>query len=78
MAKVNVFIEDWVDIDLNEIDTDDLMEELKSRDDVEEIELIPKFKEPQGQLAFIKETLGLKNWHDKERVLQEIELLYKF
>lgn len=78
MARIDIEIEDY----LYEVDTKYLVNELRKRKDginqlgldPEEIE-IPKFKTPDHKLRFIKLILGLRQWHDKERVISEIQSL---
>lgn len=67
-----------VDIELSIIDDDDLLEELNRRKLSHFINKMdmPDFKTKEDHLDYIKVMLGLKNYHSKERVLQEItELL---
>ena len=76
MSAINVKVNDWIDVDIDEvfsqIDTDDLKAELEERAEC----LMSDIETQDEKLAFIKELLGLKKWHDKERLLQEIESLY--
>jgi hypothetical protein len=38
--------------------------------------IFPDFKSPEHLLLFIKEAIGLKPWHDQQRVIDEIKNLY--
>lgn len=77
MARIDVEIEDYLD----EVDTKYLVQELKKRKDFKSIDLdlrdieIPIFKTPEQLLKFIKLVLGLREWHDKKRIISEIESL---
>lgn len=80
MARIDVEIEDYLD----EVDTKYLVRELEKRRDIKEfidtntlvnIEL-PEFRNRQELLKYIKKLLGLRLWHDKQRVISEIEDLF--
>jgi hypothetical protein len=75
MARIDIEIEDYLD----EVATKYLIQELKKRADFKpsDIDLtdieIPKFKTSDQLLKFIKQLLGLREWHDKKRIIKEIE-----
>jgi len=75
MARIDVEIEDY----LGEIDTKYLVQELRKRKDVKGIQLdnidIPVFETDDQLLKYLKKILGLREWHDKKRIIQEIENL---
>jgi hypothetical protein len=77
MARIDIEIEDYLD----EVDTKYLVQELQKRKDID-LSLfdlnnidIPKFKTPEQLLSYLKRLLGLREWHDKKRIIQEIESL---
>lgn len=77
MARIDVDIEEYLD----EVDTKYLVQELKKRKDwasykidLDNIE-IPKFKDSIQLLKYLKLILGLRTWHDKKRIISEIENL---
>jgi hypothetical protein len=68
MARIDIEIEDYLD----EVATKYLVQELKKRNDftakdldLTEIE-IPKFKNSEQLLKYLKQLLGLRTWHDKK------------
>jgi hypothetical protein len=82
MARIDIEIEDYLD----EVRTEYLFKELERRKDfpdfikqyVQETTpkyIIPDFNLPEQVLDFIKITLRLKPWHDKARIIKEIEAL---
>ena len=77
MARIDVEIEDYLD----EVDTKYLVQELEKRDDVKNYKLsidhfqIPSFETPDELLRFLKIILDLREWHDKKRIISEIEQL---
>ena len=77
MARIDVEIEEYLD----EVDTKYLVQELKKRKNfkISELDLdnmdIPEFKTPELLLAYLKRILHLRQWHDKQRIIQEIEAL---
>jgi len=77
-----------IDIDMSDIDDDDLIEELESRDySCEKVKVskrdkygdfvYPDFKNQIELQRFIKGALGLRDWHLKERVISEINDLFQ-
>ncbi len=75
MAQIEVEIEDHLD----EVDTKYLLIELRKRkisvkeiNETDEIEM-PEFAHSGQLLGYIKKLLGLRPWHDKKRIIQEIE-----
>jgi len=83
--EVDVDIEDYLD----EVESKYLVKELNQRgfnipEEIEvkkdnygkEIYSFPVFKTKEDLLRFVKEAIGLKPWHDKERVINEIKELY--
>jgi len=77
MARIDVEIEDYLD----EVDTKYLVQELKKRKDFKITELnlndieIPQFKTPELLLYYLKKLLHLREWHDKNRIIKEIQEL---
>jgi hypothetical protein len=85
MARIDVEIEDYLD----EVNTRYLVEELLKRRNLSEKDIlelkqmkigisemaIPDFKTSEQLLNHIKIILGLRPWHDKKRIIQEIESL---
>jgi hypothetical protein len=77
MARIDIEIEDYLD----EVATKYLVQELKKRADFKPADLdlttieIPKFKTSEQLLKFIKQLLGLREWHTKERIISEINNL---
>jgi hypothetical protein len=80
MARIDIDVEDYLD----EVDTKYLVQELKKRHDLTKYAVdfkdmyqpeIPKFKGPEQLLNYIKLILGLRIWHDKKRIIKEIEQL---
>lgn len=85
MAQIDIEIEDYLD----EVRTEYLVKEIARRKDaVEEIKkhkhliipgldefAIPDFKTPEQMLKYLKLVLHLKPWHDKKRIIQEINEL---
>lgn len=78
MALIDIEIEDYLD----EVDTKYLVQELLKRknrkkyksnplDDLD----IPNFNNPEQLLTYIKRLLKLRQWHDKKRIIAEIEQL---
>lgn len=76
-----------VDIDMSDFDDDDLIEELESRDytcinvkvskrDRYGEFVYPEFKNQLELQEFIKGALGLSSWHDKQRIMKEIDDLF--
>ncbi len=59
---------------LMDVDTDDLISELKLRNvkcirgNYKKMELSQK----DSQISVIRQVLGLREWHDKNRIIQEI------
>jgi hypothetical protein len=77
MARIDIEIEDYLD----EVDTKYLVRELNKREgfkitefDLNKIE-IPSFKTPELLLSYLKKILHLREWHDKKRIINEIESL---
>lgn len=72
MARIEVEIEDYLD----EVDTKYLIKELKRRKKITDLDLneldIPEFKTPELLLSYIKRLLHIRPWHDKERIISEI------
>jgi hypothetical protein len=85
MARIEVEIEDYLD----EVDTKYLVRELLKRNDYEKVLIeenrktalsindiiLPEFKTSDQILVYIKRLLGLKPWHDKDRIISEINNL---
>jgi len=77
MARIDIEIEEYLD----EVDTKYLVQELKKRKDLRDYKVnidtieIPEFKTPEQILSFIKKLLHLREWHDKTRIIKEIEQL---
>jgi hypothetical protein len=76
MARIDIDIEDYLD----EVDTSSLIDELKRRkDEVTEKDWremeVPVFKDGEAVLKYFKKRLGLREWHDKKRLIREIEEL---
>ena len=85
MARIEVEIEDYLD----EVDTKYLVRELLQRNDYEKVLIeenrktelsindiiLPEFKTSDQILVYIKRLLGLKPWHDKDRIISEINNL---
>ena len=77
MARIDVEIEDYLD----EVNTKYLVQELKRRKDLKDYKLdidqfeVPSFETPDALLKFLKRILGLREWHDKKRIISEIEQL---
>lgn len=90
MSYVTVNID--VDVDMSDIDTDDLIEELESRhenflSEVSDDTLLKEIKTrhlnpddiefnfytPKQILNHFKKRLGLREYHDKERIIKEIQ-----
>lgn len=82
MARIDVEIEDYLD----EVRSEYLFRELKRRKDFSDLikdyndelkpkYIIPDFKTSEQLLDFIKVVLKLQKWHDKKRIIQEIESL---
>jgi hypothetical protein len=82
MARIDIEIEDYLD----EVRTEYLFKEIKKRKDFKDFikeyideempkYIIPEFKTSIEILDFIKLVLGLKKWHDKKRIINEIESL---
>ena len=75
-----ISIETDVYIDLGDIETRDLIEELKTRTNQDAKQLINEienygresFSENKKLLNHIKKCLGLREFHTKERIIQEI------
>ena len=78
MGYVSVNVD--VEIDMSDIDTEDLVEELlKRKRKGKEIIDIPKvgyvFDNSKELLNHFKECLGLREFHTKERIIKEIQEL---
>jgi hypothetical protein len=77
MARIDVEIEDYLD----EVSTRYLVQELRRRHDFKDYKFdidqfeIPSFETPDALLKFLKRILGLREWHDKKRIIFEIEQL---
>ena len=82
MARIDIEIEEYLD----EVRTESLFRELRKRKDFEDyIEdymnedlpsyIIPDFETSEQVLNFVKRVLGLNSWHDKERIIKEIQSL---
>ncbi len=71
LIEVDIDIEDY----LGEVDTSDLLEELESRDDFFLGDFSFDFKTPKQQYEAVKKVLGLREFHDKERALRELQEL---
>lgn len=76
MARIDIEIEDYLD----EVDSKYLIQELQKRKDVKiPFDLsyfeLPQFKNSEQVLSFIKKVLHLREWHDKERIINEIKEL---
>lgn len=83
---IDIDIEDYI----NEISTHSLISELASRKNVvtdfrrigidilkeiDDDEIIADLKERYDTLSLIKKVLDIRSWHDKKRIIQEIESL---
>jgi hypothetical protein len=67
-----------IDLDMREIETDDLVEELKRRgkeDELRDEDFLPKFKTTDDLLKYLNKVVGLKPWHTKEKLIKEISEL---
>lgn len=65
------------DVCLDEFETKDLIEELDRRRGHERIETLQTgFSSKESMLKYIKSVVGLKKWHDNERLIQEIRDLF--
>jgi hypothetical protein len=77
MARIDIEIEEYLD----EVDTKYLIQELQKRKDLINFRLdidlfqIPEFKNSDQLLKYIKKLLGLREWHDKDRIISEIKEL---
>ena len=85
MARIDIEIEDYLD----EVRTEYLVNEIVKRKDAvteilkhKEIKIanidefaIPSFNTSEDVLKYIRLVLSLKPWHDKKRIIQEIEQL---
>jgi hypothetical protein len=73
MARISieVDIEDYI----NEIESNDLIKELKKRGKSIPSD-VPIFSTREKHLRYIKWVLGLQPYHDNERVLAEIKELF--
>jgi len=77
MAQIDIEIEDYLD----EVDTKYLVQELQKRKDCKEykikldLDYLPDFKNSNEIFKYIRRVLGLREWHDKERVIEEIRNL---
>jgi uncharacterized phage-like protein YoqJ len=77
MARIDIEIEEYLD----EVDTKYLVQELNKRKDRNNYRIdiddydIPIFKDSEQLLKYIKRLLGLRQWHDKNRVISEIKEL---
>lgn len=77
MARIVVEIEDYLD----EVDTKYLVQELLKRKDRYKYKCdlnqneIPEFKTPELLLSYLKKILHLREWHDKNRIIKEIQEL---
>ncbi len=74
MARIDIEIEDYLD----EVDTKYLVQELLKRKDRNKYKLdmdidLPTFRDSNELLKHIKRLLGLREWHDKNRVITEIK-----
>jgi len=88
MSKNYVSMNVYVDIDMSHFNDDELIEELESREyDCTKVKVatrnkygefkFPEFKNQIELQRFIKATLGLKEWHTKERIVSEINELFQ-
>ena len=77
MARIDIEIKEYLD----EVDTKYLVQELNKRKDRNNYRIdiddydIPIFKDSEQLLKYIKRLLGLRQWHDKNRVISEIKEL---
>ena len=77
MARIDIEIEDYLD----EVDTKYLVRELQKRKDLKDFKIdlgevdLPEFRNTDEVLKYIKRVLHLRQWHDKKRVIYEIENL---
>lgn len=77
MARIDIEIEDYLD----EVDTRYLVQELQKRKDLKNYKIkldqfdLPDFKNSNEIFEYIKKVLGLREWHDKDRVIAEIREL---
>jgi hypothetical protein len=77
MARIDIEIEDYLD----EVATKYLVKELEKRHDLKDYKIdlysieTPEFKNGTQLLSYIKKLLGLREFHDMERVISEIKLL---
>lgn len=77
MALIDIEIEDYLD----EVDTRYLVQELQKRKDLKNYKIkldqfdLPDFKNSNDIFEYIKKVLGLREWHDKDRVIAEIREL---
>ncbi len=69
LIKVDINIDEYLD----EVDTSDLLEELECRSVDFEKSFDYDFKTPKHQYNAVKKVLGLREFHDKERVLRELQ-----
>lgn len=84
MARIDIDIEDYLD----EVSTSDLMSELLSRknimsqlkgkgvdvlDALSEDDIINYLKDHFSAEAIIKKVLNIRPWHDKKRIIEEID-----
>lgn len=62
-----------VDLEMDEIDTQDLKDELERRkEEINDEDFVPSFKTTDELLKYLNKVVGLKIWHSKERLIKEI------
>lgn len=77
MARIDVEIEEYLD----EVSTKYLVQELEKRHDLKDYKIdlynieIPEFKNGMQLLSYIKKLLGLREFHDMDRIISEIKSL---
>jgi len=77
MARIDIEIEDYLD----EVATKYLVRELERRKGLKDYKInidsieIPEFQTPEKLLSYLKKLLHLREWHDKRRIIVEIEQL---
>ncbi|MDR0692556.1 MAG: hypothetical protein LBF69_05920 [Prevotellaceae bacterium] len=67
MARIEIDLDDYVD----KISTEVLLDELKRRG--KDIAAIHEFKTDTEKINYLKAIFGLREFHDKERLLEEIK-----
>ncbi|HLD89430.1 MAG TPA: hypothetical protein VI911_00160 [Patescibacteria group bacterium] len=89
MARIDIDIEEYLDEVntkylvrecLRRHDFEKIMEEERKTETVGFLEnpdkmILPEFKTSDQLLSYIKRLLGLRPWHDKKRIITEIENL---